>query len=1034
MPIQSKQLSQQKTAVDTIEGPVMVIAGPGTGKTQILACRIGKILLETDANPENILCLTYTDAGVVAMRKRLLSFIGPDAYKVNIQTYHSFCNEVIQDNPFFFKKSSLDPISDLEQIELYKKLIDGLPKNHPLKRYRGDVYYEVGPMRELFGIIKKEGWNPEKVIASIDAYLEDMPNREEFVYKRKTKGNEPGSPNAKFAPEVKRMERLKAAVACYENFQEMMASKNRYDFDDMIVWVNQAFSENPELLQLYQEKYLYILVDEYQDTSGSQNRLVESLISYWDRPNVFVVGDDDQSIYRFQGAIVENMLTLAHRYQNDLLKVVLTQNYRSSQPILQQSMAVIDRNKDRLVNKVPGISKNLTAAHPERIHVHHEPKILEYLNTEHEMIGVVNEVANLLQQGIKPGKIGIIYKEHKYGDEIARYFQLKNIPIYTKRSFNAMELPLIHQLLLLLEYLTAEHDIPFSGDEMLFRILHFRFWNIPSLDVSKLSMEVADRRYSERKTSFRALLAEKAQSKQLELFTNVPMMKAAAVIEELLQDVANLTIQNLIESILRKTGWIGYLLQQDDKHWQLQVLTTFFDYVKEECKRNPMMQLEDLVQLFTLIRDEELQLPVTQTSGTENGVNLMTAHSSKGLEFEHVFVCGLNADRWEKKKGNTKGYKYPDTLFSTMISNTDDQELRRLFYVAMTRAETHLTISYAKLASNGKEREPSKFIAELRDGNTEKLNTIAISDESVHEFTILNLTEDRRPEIAALEDALITPMLDRFVMNVTALNSYLNCPIHFYFNNFIRIPGAKNEYFEFGSAVHHALEEWYRALKNDNTRFPEKSLLISSFEIFMHRHRDSFTKEQFSRRMEYGLQILSDYFDQRLQSPNRIVNLEYNIRGVIVNGVPLKGKMDKLEFNGQHVTIVDYKTGNPDKAKSKLKAPNDKDPNGEDYWRQAVFYHILVENNPGKQWIPKDVIFDFIEPDENKRYQQLHVPVSEADITTVKQQITEVWKKIQNREFYVGCGKEKCLWCGFVKDNQLAVNWHESVDADEGEE
>ena len=141
---------KQRLAVDTIEGPVMVIAGPGTGKTQILASRVGKILLETDAPPENILCLTYTDAGVVAMRKRLLQFIGPDAYKVNIYTFHAFCNDVIQENLSLFEKTALDPISDLEKIELFKELIDSFPKNHPLKRYRGDVYFEINNLQSAF--------------------------------------------------------------------------------------------------------------------------------------------------------------------------------------------------------------------------------------------------------------------------------------------------------------------------------------------------------------------------------------------------------------------------------------------------------------------------------------------------------------------------------------------------------------------------------------------------------------------------------------------------------------------------------------------------------------------------------------------------------------------------------------------------------------------------------------------------------------------------------------------------------------------
>src|SRR6476661_10212640 len=165
---------QQKLAVDTTEGPVMVIAGPGTGKTQVLSARIGKILLETDTQPENILCLTYTDAGVVAMRKRLLHFIGPAAYKVNIYTFHAFCNDVIQDNLSLFEKTSLDPISDLERIELLKELIDGFGKEHPLKRYRGDVYYEINSLQTLFSLMKREGWTGDYICQKVEEYLADL--------------------------------------------------------------------------------------------------------------------------------------------------------------------------------------------------------------------------------------------------------------------------------------------------------------------------------------------------------------------------------------------------------------------------------------------------------------------------------------------------------------------------------------------------------------------------------------------------------------------------------------------------------------------------------------------------------------------------------------------------------------------------------------------------------------------------------------------------------------------------------------------
>src|SRR5215213_9982039 len=253
---------KQRQAVDTIDGPVMVIAGPGTGKTQILASRIGKILLETDALPQNILCLTYTDAGVVAMRRRLTQFIGPDAYKVAIYTFHAFCNDVIQENLSLFEKTSLDPISELERIELLKELIDSFSKDHPLKRYRGDVYFEIGSLQNLFSLMKREGWTADFICRKIDEYINDLPNRDEYTCKRATKEFKKGDIRIdKIEEQREKMEKLRAACSEFSRFQQMMRHRNRYDFDDMINWVIGAFEENNSLLLAYQEQFQYILVD-----------------------------------------------------------------------------------------------------------------------------------------------------------------------------------------------------------------------------------------------------------------------------------------------------------------------------------------------------------------------------------------------------------------------------------------------------------------------------------------------------------------------------------------------------------------------------------------------------------------------------------------------------------------------------------------------------------------------------------------------------------------------------------------------------
>jgi DNA helicase-2/ATP-dependent DNA helicase PcrA len=1030
----NKLNENQRLAVDTIEGPVMVIAGPGTGKTKILASRIGKILLETDAYPQNILCLTYTDAGVVAMRTRLREMIGPDAYKVNIYTFHAFCNEVIQENLFLFEKRSLDPISELEKIELLKQLIDSFPKNHLLKRYRGDVYFEIQNLDKLFSTMKREGWSASFISEKIDKYLEELPIRDEFIYKRKYKEFNPGDlKKDKIEDEKEKMEKLRAAVNEFDRFQQMMKQRNRYDFDDMINWVIKAFEENKNLLTNYQERFLYILVDEYQDTSGTQNRIVELLINYWENPNVFVVGDDDQSIYRFQGANVENMLAFADSYKKGLLTVVLTHNYRSTQSILDFSKNLIDRNEDRLINQIEGLSKDLVASHPYTSTLAHLPIIRSYDTQRQEIIDITLQIEKLIAQDVPANRIGVIYRENKYGDDLMRYLKLRKIPYYSKRSINILEIPLAQKIILLLKYLSAEHDIPYSGDEMLFEILHFDWFHIPPIEIAKLTVESSTKKHDDIAVSLRRLLHEKATAIPKDLFSqglHQGLKNASTVLEQSISDVPNVTLQMLFEKIIRRAGILNYIMQSPDKIWLLQVLTELFDFIKDETARNPYLQLKNLVSTIDTMGKEDLVLPLIEICGNEKGVNLLTAHSSKGLEFEYVFFAGCNASVWEKKRKPYTNFKIPDTIFSSSASANKDivelEELRRLFYVAMTRAKQHLIISYCCYQSDGKEIEPSVFIAEILDQQQILVKKNFIDEEVIAEFSALQFGEVIVPEIEELEKEFISHLLEKFVMNVTALNNYLRCPLEFYFKNLIRIPSPKNDATEFGSAAHYALEQLFRKMQDrGKEQFPLKEEFISDFDWYMRRHRESFTKEQFERRMENGHDVLNNYYDKYTNSFNKIVTIERNIRNVLLKNVPIRGKLDKIEFDGKSANVVDYKTGDPDKAKARLQPPSDKDPVGGDYWRQAVFYKILVDNYEKKGWKVVSTEFDFVEPDKKKIYKKEKIVITPQDIDIVCEQIKSVWDKIQNHDFYIGCGKEDCHWCNFVKTNNLTVALHE---------
>ncbi len=1033
---------QQRIAVDTTDGPVMVIAGPGTGKTQILAARIGKILLQTDVQPDNILCLTYTDAGAIAMRRRLQQFIGADAYKVNIYTFHAFCNDIIQDNLSLFEKTALDPISDLERIQLYKALIDGFPKNHPLKRYRGDVYFEISNLQQLFSTMKREGWAPDFISGKIDEYIKSLPERDGYIAKRASGAFKKGDVRTdKIADETEKMEKLRAAVNEFDNLQTLMRQRNRYDFDDMINWVIRAFEENAALLNQYQERFQYVLVDEYQDTSGTQNKLVQQLVSFWQKPNIFVVGDDDQSIYRFQGANVENMLDFAHHYTADLVTVVLTNNYRSTQPILDVAKAVIDKNEERLVKQVEGLSKTLVSSGAVRT-LTNPPVLTEYLSPAEEMADITNTVTQLIQQETAPGRIAVIYKENRYGEELARYLRLRQIPVYSKRSINILEQPFVRKVLQILRWLHAEHDTPYGGDEMLFEILHYDFYHIPPMDIARLMVEVNSKRNNGDKTALRRLLAEKTAAPAKDLFdTGLPegLKKASRTLEKLIAYVPNVTLLNLFAKIINdetasdSTHVLSYIMQHPDKLALMQLLNALFDFVKEETARNPLLGLGGLVDIIELMQKEQLPIPMVEVSGTDKGVNLLTAHGSKGLEYEYVFVAGCNAANWEKKRKPGGGYKMPDTMFSSANekAGTDQEELRRLFYVALTRAEKNLYLSYTKFNAAGKEQEPSMFIAEIQEQQPLVAEPVTLTAEEMFSFRLLQY-QAQAPEIGHGEEDFISQALDKFAMNVTALNNYLHCPLEFYYKNLIRIPSGKSEALEFGSAVHHALERLFKKMgDHENKQFAPVTDMIADFKWYMNRHRENFTREAFARRIEYGEEVLTNYYNTYIHQFNKVVTIERNIRNVVVGGVPLKGKLDKLEFDRKAVNVVDYKTGDIDKALPKMKGPDEKEPNGGDYWRQAVFYKILVDNYEQKDWEVVSTEFDFVEPDKKKVYRKEKIVIQPQDITTVTQQIKTVWDKIQARDFYTGCGKPDCHWCNFVKENNLAVALHDVVEVGE---
>ena len=503
----------QKKAVDSIEGPVMVIAGPGTGKTQILSIRIGNILKKTDCDPKSILCLTYTEAGAKAMRDRLQKFIGATAYDVGIYTFHSFCNLIIRENPEEFGLfGNFDLASDLDLNNIATDITKSFQKDHPLYNYKNNYAYTIYNILKLIQLIKQENWDPNKIIDDYKKEIISSKDSDIYIYKQNRGNNKKGDFNENlYKKDTDKLKRYIAFFECFEKYQESLRTKELFDFHDMLKWVLEKFKNDDTFLAKYQERFLYYLVDEYQDTNGIQNEIIYQLNSYFDSPNIFVVGDDDQAIYRFQGAKMDNMIEFNAKYKPEI--IVLTDNYRSSQHILNAAGYSIQNNIERLINIRTDLNKDLTAAGKNKAY-NNQVKIIEYYNFEAEVVGVCQQIKSNIDNGIEPKEMAILYKKNNEADSYVKYLQALKIPYSVSKEVNVLQETIIKQIIKLLDFIQKAQRSPFANDDILFEILHFPYIEFSVIDIGILSRHLSP---FENKESLLELLNNKTILTELKL-------------------------------------------------------------------------------------------------------------------------------------------------------------------------------------------------------------------------------------------------------------------------------------------------------------------------------------------------------------------------------------------------------------------------------------------------------------------------------------------------------------------------------------
>lgn len=1014
-----KPNKNQQVAIDAIEGPVMVIAGPGTGKTELLSKRIQKILETTDAGARHILCMTYTEAGTVAMRQRLLQHIGPEAYNVHIHTFHGFCNMVIQENlDLFGDYQELQPLSDLEEVMLYNEMIDGFPIDHPFRKVGGREYYFRTRLKKLFDTMKQENWSPDYVRDHADAYIKRERDSEEYMYKRNSKYGRKGDFNErKFEKDVlTRMNDLKAGAAEFDRFQQMLKENGRYDYHDMLRWVNRAFRENQDLLADYQERYLYILVDEFQDTNGIQVSILNQLAGYWDQPNLFVVGDDDQAIYRFQGANMENMTLFIEKYRPEV--IILEENYRSSQHILNVSMKLIAQNESRLIKLHQNLrlSKDLNAFFAYEGAP--EPRLVAYQNEAHEYAAIAKMI---IEAAADPGRelneIAVIYRSHAQVADIVKALESRGIPLNIRKRVDILSEPLIMDLVEVMKYISAENTGRFGEDYLLFRMMHFRFWGIVPADAAALLL--AYRKYRDGDDeqihpNFRTFLEDGEALDSVSMKDRGRVDRFVSILTTLQMELNEVGLQTFFERLIYRSGLMEFALSSNDRTWYVQLITTLFDFIKGEMEKDPELTLDGLLEILEMMSKNEVQLPVQKIIQSEKGVNFVTAHSAKGLEFREVFLMGCRKDKWESNSGGRNSFKYPDTL-TTVQSDYSDEDERRLFYVAMTRAKEKLVISYAMADNKGTPKEASRFFTELNDLAGLPIERVVLSEaDYINYFTDLFTPSDTF--VPMIDRALVDRILEKFELSVTTLNKYLECPRAFYFETILRVPAAKAAHMGFGSAIHFAFEQYFKESREKSGADEHVDRLLLFFKRGMDRNRAHFSEKEYRDRLEFGEQILRAYWDYygSLYDRSQQYELELKIKNVAYEGIPIKGQLDKVIIGERGVSVVDYKTGKYDNGRSKLNPPKGEKPGG-NYWRQIVFYKMLTLADKSRPWVMDEGVIDFVQPQKDGTFKRVPFHISSDDLELVTAEMQEAYRRIRNHEFQEGC--EECEWCKLVNNH-----------------
>ena len=830
-------------------------------------------------------------------------------------------------------------------------------------------------------------------------------------------------------------EKLSAAIDVYEAYGNVLAERSLFDYDDMILSVIQACESHPELRANLQEQYQFIMVDEFQDTNLAQLRLLFDLTGDEDNPNIMAVGDDDQAIFSFQGADVGNIQRFRQHYHDPKI-IVLTDNYRSAADILTAARGVITQGTDRLENTIDGLSKQLTAHAPgsgARVEVQ------EFTSASEERAGVARQIAELIKRGENPAHITVIARHHKELIELLPYLYRQNLTVNYERHDDILEQDIIQALDKLARVVMAIHQNNLDiANSLLPEVIAHPAFGFSALDIWRLSLHA----YNHRQLWLESMLA------------NSTFQPFGEWLLERAKDVPNLPLEEQLDGLLGLEMGAGITpidsvqrLQSTGEELSSELLFTrrasrdaraaiavrsseesssptslaAHYFSPQALAQNPDAYLTTLESLRTLrqkLRDRTTDETPTladflefidlhrstktrlthirpQASALGGAINLMTAHKSKGLEFPHVFVIGAIDSAWgEKVRSRSRLIRYPANLQLQPAGASYDERLR-LFFVAMTRAKTTLTMTYSQTNDAGSDTMITSFLADHTPA------IIPAADTPATQLTVAQTDWSTRlsaPITAELKDVL-APTLETYKLSITHLNNFLDIsrggPQNFLLNNLLRFPSAKSPAASYGTAIHASLQQLHNLLHADH-RLPPTERILQYFRTSLEAQH--LPPDDFELYLDKGTAALTAFLDAKSSDfhDTELAELDFAHQGVVVGSARLTGKLDVADIDKHNKTIfvTDYKTGKPshswkgtsDYEKIKLHK----------YRQQLMFYQLLVTSSRDYgNFTFTGARLQFVEPDiKTGDILSLEDTFSEEALAEFARLIGVVWRKI----------------------------------------